>query len=269
MMEREEPDLVLTDLRMPRMDGLELVAQLRRRHPLVPVILMTSRGSEDIAVQSLRRGASSYVPKRALAQDLLRTIHSLLELVGATRSRSRVLRTIVKSRTVYLLDNDYDLLSDVVGDIEAHLKQIEFGDETECIRVSVALTEALSNALYHGNLEMDSDLREKDFEAYLSLARERAGAEPYRSRKIRLQAEISREEVSFKVTDQGRGFDPATLPDVDTPPSMEKVTGRGILLMRTLMDTVEFAADGNQVKMVRRARGKRKKKPSSNKVRKA
>ncbi len=70
--EQALPDVVLSDLQMPEMDGLELVRQIRNRFPLVPVILMTAHGSEDIAVQALALGASSYVPKVKLARRIAR-----------------------------------------------------------------------------------------------------------------------------------------------------------------------------------------------------
>ena len=58
------PSIVLTDLQMPNMNGLELVDEIAANYPMVPVILMTSQGSEEIAIEALRRGAASYVPKR-------------------------------------------------------------------------------------------------------------------------------------------------------------------------------------------------------------
>ena len=73
------PDLVLTDLVMPEMDGLELVAQIVSQHPLVPVILMTGRGSEQTAVRALKTGAASYVPKKLLASLLLDTVESVVQ----------------------------------------------------------------------------------------------------------------------------------------------------------------------------------------------
>jgi len=56
------PDLVVTDLVMPEMDGLELVRTMRRRYPRVPVILMTAFGDESTAVGALEAGAASYIP---------------------------------------------------------------------------------------------------------------------------------------------------------------------------------------------------------------
>src|SRR4029077_19708788 len=65
------PDLVVTDMMMPNMNGLELVGEVKEQFPLIPIILMTSQGSEEIAVQALQKGAASYVPKRLLATELL------------------------------------------------------------------------------------------------------------------------------------------------------------------------------------------------------
>src|SRR5437588_11976782 len=68
------PHVVVTDLMMPDMDGLELVAAVRAEHPEVPVILMTGQGSETLALEALERGAASYVPKGQLADKLLDTV---------------------------------------------------------------------------------------------------------------------------------------------------------------------------------------------------
>lgn len=65
------PAIVLTDLQMPRMDGLALVEKVRAEFPRVPVVLITGHGSEEIAIAALRAGAASYVPKRNLADELL------------------------------------------------------------------------------------------------------------------------------------------------------------------------------------------------------
>src|SRR5712692_7999404 len=57
---RQPPHLVLTDLFMPVMNGLELVEQIRKRFPRVPAVLITEYGSEEVAAEALQRGAVGY-----------------------------------------------------------------------------------------------------------------------------------------------------------------------------------------------------------------
>src|SRR4051794_39865636 len=61
MVKRSLPLAILTDLQMPKMDGLELVEEMRCLHPGIPVVLMTALGSEEIAVEALKSGAASYL----------------------------------------------------------------------------------------------------------------------------------------------------------------------------------------------------------------
>ena len=63
LLRHDLPDIVLTDLDMPVMDGLELVQVIRRNYPALPVILMTAMGSEDVAARALHQGAAGYVRK--------------------------------------------------------------------------------------------------------------------------------------------------------------------------------------------------------------
>ncbi len=71
-------DVVVTDLVMPDMDGLELVRAVRRGHREIPVILMTAYGDETIAVEALEAGAASYVPKSQRAERLLETVNRVV-----------------------------------------------------------------------------------------------------------------------------------------------------------------------------------------------
>jgi len=76
---RTDFDLVLTDLRMPGVDGLSLLKHLRQACPQTLVILMTAYGSVDTAVEALRLGAQDYVLKPIVLEDLLRKIRRLIE----------------------------------------------------------------------------------------------------------------------------------------------------------------------------------------------
>ena len=68
------PDLVVTDMQMPNMDGMQLVERIRRLYPLIPVILITASGSEELASRALQRGAAGYVPKSRCDELLQETI---------------------------------------------------------------------------------------------------------------------------------------------------------------------------------------------------
>jgi DNA-binding response OmpR family regulator len=71
-------DLVLLDLLLPKMDGLDVLTELRVTHPVLPVIILTARGSEDDRVRGLRAGADDYVVKPFSARELLARLDAVL-----------------------------------------------------------------------------------------------------------------------------------------------------------------------------------------------
>jgi CheY-like chemotaxis protein/anti-sigma regulatory factor (Ser/Thr protein kinase) len=251
---RSQPDLVVTDLMMPEMDGLQLVTHLRAKHRNLPIILMTSQGSEEIAVKALELGASSYVPKRLLSRYLLTTVQRLLAVVCEQRNRQRLMGAMTASDCSFVLQNDPALLRALIGYVQESISHMGLFDEVELLRISVALEEALVNALYHGNLQISSDLRGEDDAAYQALVQQRLEEPPYCDRSIYLQAKLTEFQVTFIVRDEGPGFDVRNLPDPTDPENLEKASGRGVLLMRAFMDEVMYNESGNQVTMFKRTR---------------
>jgi CheY-like chemotaxis protein len=249
---REPPDLILTDLRMPGMDGLQLVEHIREDYPVVPVILMTSQGSEQLAVRALRSGATSYVPKRDLREHLPATLREVLDLAQTRRGRKAVMRYLTGSEAAFELVNDPDLIMPVVGFFQDGLDRLGFGAPALRTQVGMALMEALSNSMIHGNLEVRSELREDRIEDYEALIQRRRGEEPFASRRLRCSAHEGAEKVVYTVEDQGPGFDPDSLPDPTTPENMGRLHGRGLLLIRTFMDEVSFNQSGNHLTMTKK-----------------
>jgi CheY-like chemotaxis protein/anti-sigma regulatory factor (Ser/Thr protein kinase) len=251
-MERRPPHAVVTDLIMPGMDGLQLVEAVRQRHPAVPVILLTAHGSEDVAARALREGAANYVPKRRLDADLVRTVEQAVKAAAAQRQRQRLWGCLTRLESAFVLENDPALISALVAQLRDDLLVVGLFDETEQIRVGISLEEALVNALYHGNLEVSSELREEDDGAYYRLVEERRRQPPYRDRRLHLTAALSPAEAVYTLRDEGPGFDPSGLPDPTDPANLESVSGRGLLLIRTFMDEVTFNQAANQITLVKR-----------------
>lgn len=246
------PAAVVTDLQMPGMDGLELVGEIRRLRPEIPVILMTAHGSEEIAIRALRAGAANYVPKRLLASDLAPTLRSVLALAGLDCRRRRVLGESTRCSRSLSLENDPALVPVLVEILQEDLGCLNTCDETALTRAGVALTEAISNALYHGNLEVSSDLRQEDERVFYAEAEARRRLAPYASRRILVRSEIGREAARFVVRDEGPGFDTATLDAPFDPESLTRIGGRGLILIRAFMDEVRHNAQGNEITLVLR-----------------
>jgi CheY-like chemotaxis protein len=252
LMDRVMPNVVVTDLIMPNMDGLELVASVVDRFPLVPVILMTGRGSEEIAVKALKAGAASYVPKGVLSDLLLDTVENVLSMAHEEQTQVRLMDCM--TGCAFTIDNDSSMIPALVNYLRRFVRTTGLCDEIDGIRTCVALEEALNNALYHGNLELESVAREGDRAAYRALVEERRRSDPYRERRIHISVSVSPAQGRFVIRDEGHGFDPDQLPDPTDPANLEKLSGRGLLLMRTFMDEVSFNEDGNEVTLIKNKR---------------
>ncbi len=249
---KSHPDLIVTDLQMPEVNGLELVQEVKRSYPLIPVILMTAQGSEQIAVKALECGAASYVPKVRLSDELVSIADRVLSLAGERRTQRVLMQRMESMKARFVLNSEPRLLTSLVGHLQRTLNDMGLFGESDRLRVGVALEEALLNAAYHGNLEISSELREQDHSAYYDLARERTQLPPFSVRQIFVDVDFSRDLVEYVIQDEGPGFDPAILPDPTDPLNLERPCGRGLLLMRTFMDAVKYNKAGNQVTMSKR-----------------
>jgi len=250
--QQQLPDVVVTDLVMPEMDGLQLVEAVNKKFPQVPMVLMTSKGNEEIAVKALKSGAASYTPKTALADSILDTVQSLLAISDQRQRDARLLRCLTTTVSNFELANDYNLIPALVGHLQDDATRIGACTDTDRVRIGVALDEALVNAMYHGNLELSSDLRDTDQKQYNQLVQERRSTSPYSNRRIYVEARLSSQEAQFTIRDEGPGFDYRKLPDPRDPGNLDSLGGRGVLLMRTFMDEVVFNDVGNEVTLIKR-----------------
>jgi CheY-like chemotaxis protein/anti-sigma regulatory factor (Ser/Thr protein kinase) len=251
--ERQLPDVILTDLRMPGMDGLALVEEVKRKYPAVPVLVMTAFGSEDIAILALERGAAGYVPKRNLARHLAQTVAHVQEVAQASRGHQRVLGALTHAESHFELDNDLTLVPHLAGHLRDNLIGMKLCDENEAIRVGVALREALDNAILHGNLEVKTEATRGE-QAHHDLVAQRCGQPPYRDRRVRISVKESPTEAVYVIRDEGAGFDLQRQPDARNPAHLEQFPERGLRLIRTFMDEVRHNQAGNEITLIKRRR---------------
>ena len=98
---------------------------------------------------------------------------------------------------------------------------------------------------------MSSLLRQVDEPAYEREIEIRRVTAPYATRRVKLTATISYHEGVFVIQDEGQGFDVTKIPDPTDPSNLLRLSGRGILLMRSFMTTVHFADRGRRVTLVK------------------
>lgn len=117
------------------------------------------------------------------------------------------------------------------------LKAQKFSEE-DIFAVHLAMEEALINAIKHGN-KMDP------------------------KKEVKIEYAVSADKVEISMTDEGKGFNPESVPDPRLGVNLYKNDGRGMLLMQSYMDLIEYNKRGNSVRMVRY-----KEKPSLTKTQK-
>jgi CheY-like chemotaxis protein len=246
-METDLPDVVVTDLQMPNMDGLQLVETIRSLHPLVPVILITGEGSEDIASKALQRGAAGYVPKSRCTELLRDTIEHVVEITRTESSFERLIDCATLSQFEFSFDNDFALIAPLLELTQRMTVGMGVCDETSCVQISHALEHAILNAIYHGNLQIGGPLS-----GDRALMDQRLSQAPYRDRHVHISIKINPEEARFVVRDEGPGFDTKEFSAMGRKSALVGDGGRGLFLMWAFMDSVTFDTKGSTVTMIKR-----------------
>lgn len=254
-------ELVVTDLEMPELNGLQLVEKLHSDFPHIPSILVTARGSEALAAEALQKGAAGYVPKSMLESTLVKTVQDVLGVMRTDRTYANLIDCTLQNHFILQFPSDPAMLGPAV-DLPIQIAAgMDLLSGTELHRLSTAIFEALRNALYRGNLELSYDQwrAEEDFDedglAMEPIVAERLQQEPYRSRSIRYDVLLTKDFVRVIITDEGPGFDITAVPIKGSPAAMDDSHGRGLVLIQSLTDDVKFNPAGNQITILKRCDG--------------
>jgi len=136
---------------------------------------------------------------------------------------SREATTLVTLR----LPSDVNCIEEAVELVTRHCLAGHESTESIRFRLRVVLSEAISNAIVRGNCE--------DCNKWVDV-----------------RAELGPDVISVYVTDEGPGFDPSTIPEPIRPEQLDEANGRGLFLIRKLVDAVQFNPQGNSICMILR-----------------
>jgi anti-sigma regulatory factor (Ser/Thr protein kinase)/DNA-binding NarL/FixJ family response regulator len=243
--------LVIVDLRLARTDDHALLRSLLQADPHRPVLLTGADGQVQHVVEALQAGAAGFIHTAQLASQLIDNVERVTGAAFRNQIKAKLLHCMTSSVSCFSIENDPLMLPTLLTRLQYSLTLFGICDDGQRTRVGIALEEALSNALYHGNLEVSSALRNQSIETYYELAGERRFALPYSDRRIHVTEELTPEYARFTIRDEGPGFDTSNLDTSPDEDNLEAVSGRGLLVMRSFMDQVSFNARGNQVTLTK------------------
>ena len=246
------PDLVVADLNLPGQSGSDLFDLLEGDEREIPVILITGDGSEEAAFRAIQAGATSYVPKLQIGKHLLDAIDKILRLSRKNAARRRLMGFLFHQDLRFSIENDLELVGPFVDYVRDHLETATPFTVNETAHICLALHESLTNAINHGNLELDSELRQDDERVYYNLGEKRRREQPYRDRHVYVAMTLTASEVDFRIRDEGPGFDAAAALEKAREINLDRIGGRGLLLIRAFMDTLSFNESGNEIRFSKR-----------------
>ena len=249
----EQPDMVITDIRMPKLDGLSVAMTIKEEAPHVPITVVTGHGTESMAIEALRAGVTDFLKKPVRLEDLSSALARMeatrlllppdeqqqVEMPGAVEMVERVWK--------YRLPNEMEVIPEFVDGL---LNQATTGmDSQAAMELNIALRELILNAMEHGNLGLTFEDKSRALEegTFQSLLQERASTPEHAGRRVTVTASRLKKVVYISIADMGDGFDWHNLADPQDPKNLLSSHGRGVLLARMSVDALSFNDKGNQV----------------------
>ncbi len=246
---KQEPvDLVLTDMYMPELTGIELIERVRRYDHKVPIILLTGYSTVELTIDALRAGATNFIVKPFNLEDMLKIVQVSLTRLEEEGRFTRVNRLLTDFRRSFTLPSAEGEVAHLIRLFQHDLQGFGFSP----IQISnylLMLQELLFNAIYHGNLEISSEVRGEGIDGQLKfqeLATTRMADPHYSDRKIQLSWIWTESHLEVIVKDEGPGFDWRWWMEKTRKLDTLGSSGRGMMLVQSFADQLQFNEQGNE-----------------------
>ena len=243
-------DVILTDIKMPLLNGLHLLKQIRANEDDIPVIMMTGYAELPMSIEALRLDAFDFLVKPFEFQSLEITLSKLASR-QVSQQELREMFPLSNGHLQMAIPSRSEFIPSALSCFQEMLTSLCRVYHLNYQKLRLCLHEASTNAIIHGNLEMDSSLKEHSFEAFDTLLKERQSSPEFFQRQVTVLCRFSAERIEFEIADEGAGFDPSQLPDFEDPMRLKMISGRGLLLIQSFMDAVTWNASGNRITMVK------------------
>jgi DNA-binding NarL/FixJ family response regulator len=126
-LENQTPDLVVTDIHMPGINGLEAVARIRRKHPALPILVLSMYDTADFVQRAVANGANGYLMKNAAPSELQHAVQ--LMLATGSYFNARVARMLLERVDTCAADGLTDRQVEILSMIAGGLSSKEIGQK--------------------------------------------------------------------------------------------------------------------------------------------
>jgi DNA-binding response OmpR family regulator len=248
--DRSRFDIVISDIKLPGIDGIELLQHIDKLESPIPVLLITGHGNIEHAIQALRFGAYDFIRKPFDLNEITSAVNRILRGKREEKLTENLGQYILYEKRLFEIPCDSTACNVITYVLTKDLTAAGFCNRTTMGNISLALKEAIDNAIIHGNLEISSEIIENEgIKEFYSEVNKRKILEKYVNRKVTVYYELVHDYVEYIIEDDGSGFDYDKLPDPRDPENFFKNSGRGLLIIRTLMDEVDWNAKGNTIRL--------------------
>ncbi len=247
--EEYKPDIVITDIQMPIMDGLELLEAIRDKKSDAIVIITTAYGTENYAIQALQLGANNYLKKPVSNIDLIPVLEKYNAIITSRYSPEVFPGEFIYRKYKYEFLATVQTIPKIVDKllIEA---SCEF-ENNERINVELGLVELITNAVEHGNLEITYNEKQEALinNTLDSLYEKKQNDPKYKDKKIAIEFCLDNTGYQWIISDQGKGFNWNSLADPTDEKNILELNGRGVYITGFLFDELEYSGKGNIVRV--------------------
>ncbi len=244
-----DPDVIISDIQMPIMDGLQMLHILRQDKSDTIFIITTAFGSEEYAIEALRLGANNYLKKPIKRNSLVGLINKYKLIVEGRKLAQKSEGKIRKKDLTFEFVTNINHIPSIIGQLVSELG-IKLVD-SEVTNIELGLDELITNSMEHGNLGItfDEKLAASDDNTMLQLYAEKMKSKKLAKRKIKVKYKLRKKYSEWIIKDEGKGFDWKKIPDPTKGTQLLELNGRGIFITHFLFDEMEYLGKGNKVRV--------------------